>query len=182
MKVRRVTKKVIGFVLSLIMVFSFSTTAFAAESEDQQVQQDEREFLVVNGEDIVYVGEDYENPFTGEYIHWNKTRGTDKSFSFEIRYSITSSSFTVHSTKVKVSASASIVDLAGNTVSGFSGHKYTVSICGWYNRNLQFAVGGTQSGTVSGLENGGSYKVQITNNDYLNSNRNLSGSGTIKTA
>lgn len=173
------SKKIVGFLLSLVMAFAVSVPAFAAEPE---VVQDDREYLIVNGTDIVYVGEDYENPDTGEYVHWNaNTRGIDKSFSFRIRYSITSSSFTVHSSKVLVTSSAHVEDLYGNTVSGYSGHLYTVSIVGWYSRNLQFSVGSTQSGTISGLQNGGSYKVQITNNDYLSDTRYLVGSGTVST-
>ena len=53
----------------------------AAEPE---VLPDDREYLVVNGTDIVRVGEDYENPETGEYVRWDKdARGVDKTFSFK---------------------------------------------------------------------------------------------------
>ncbi len=173
-------KKLVVMVLSFVIVFAFSTPAFA--SETRMVIPDEREYLVVNGTDIVYVGEDYENPDTGEYIHWNQSRSNsniDKSFEFKIRYSVTSSKFTVHSDKVLVSADAEVQDLDGNVVSGYEGHLYTVSIVGWYSRNLQFSVGYEQSGTISGLDNGGSYKVTIINNDYLSDTRYLVGSGTI---
>lgn len=173
------TKKIISLVLSFVMMMAFSTSAFAAEPE---AVPDNREYLVVNGTDIVRVGEDYENPETGEYIRWDKdAKGVDKTFSFKIRYSISSSKFTVHSTKVSVKANAHVEDLKGNTVSGYKGHKYTISIVGVYSRNLQFAVQGTQSGTISGLKKGGSYKVTITNNDYLDATRNLVGSGSIST-
>lgn len=173
------TRKMVAFVLSLVMVFAFSSTTFAAEPE---VLQDDRAYLVVNGEDIVYVGENYENPDTGEYVHWNQdARGVDKSFSFKIRYSVTSSKFTVHSEKVLVTSDAHVEDLYGNYVGGYDGHLYTVSIVGWYSRNLQFSVGNEQSGTITGLDNGGSYKVQITNNDYLSDTRYLVGSGTVST-
>lgn len=172
-------KKSVAMMLSFVMMLMFSTKAFAAEQS--LVIPDTREYLVVNGTDIVYVGEDYENPITGEYIHWNASRGVDKSFSFKIRYSVTSSKFTVHSEKVLVSADAHVEDLNGNTVSGYKGHLYTVSIDGVYSRNLQFSVGSTQSGTIRGLSNGGSYKVIITNNDYLSDTRYLVGSGTVST-
>lgn len=173
------TKKMVGLLLGLVMVFAVTMTAFAEETE---VIQDEREFLIVNGKDIVYVGDDYENPDTGEYIIWNTdARSVVKSFSFKIRYSITSSSFTVNSKEVIVSADAHVENLDGDTVSGYSGHKYTVSIDGVYPRNLQFSVGGTQSGTISGLQEDGSYKVMVTNNDYLSDTRYLVGSGTIST-
>ena len=173
-------KRIMCLLLSAIMMMSFTTTAFAADSETE-VTPDDRPYLIVNGEDIVYVGEDYENPETGEYVRWDNTRGVDKSFSFNIRYSVTSSSFTVHSTKVKVTANATVQDLYGNVLSGYKGHLYTVSIVGVYSRNLQFSVGSSQSGTITGLQNNGSYKVTITNNDYLDSNKTLVGSGTIST-
>lgn len=172
-------KKSVAMMLSFVMVLMFSTTAFAAEPN--VITPDEREYLIVNGTDIVYVGEDYESPDTGEYIHWNDSRGVDKSFSFKIRYSVTSSKFTVHSEKVLVSADAHVEDLSGNTVSGYTGHLYTVSVTGVYSRSLQFSVGNSQSGTISGLSNGGSYKVTITNNDYLSDTRYLVGSGSVST-
>lgn len=175
----RKAKKIVAMILSLVMVLGLSTTAFAS---DNTVEADEREYLIVNGTDIVYVGEDYENPETGEYVHWNQTaRGIDKSFSFKIRYSVSSSKFTVHSSKVRVSADAEVEDLNGNVMSGYNGHLYTVSVVGVYSRNLQFSVGSAQSGTISGLDNGGSYKVTITNNDYLSDTRYLVGSGTVST-
>lgn len=135
--------------LSFVMVLMFSTTAFAAEPN--VITPDEREYLIVNGTDIVYVGEDYESPDTGEYIRWNDSRGVDKSFSFKIRYSVTSSKFTVHSEKVLVSADAHVEDLSGYTVSGYTGHLYTVSVTGVYSRSLQFSVGNSQSGTCKNI-------------------------------
>lgn len=180
MKVKlKKTERLLVVCMLMVTITLFPMTVRAADNE---VIPDDREYVIVNGEDIVYVGEDYENKDTGEYIHWdNRTRGTDKSFSFKIRYSVTSSSFTVHSSKVVVSANAHVEDLNGNVVSGYKGHLYTVSLIGLYSRNLQFSVGSTQSGTISGLSNGGSYKVTIINNDYLDSNRYLVGSGTVET-
>ncbi|KAI4449776.1 hypothetical protein C823_004308 [Eubacterium plexicaudatum ASF492] len=67
----------------------------------------------------------------------------------------------------------------GNSQSGYDGHEYTVQLIGLYSRNLKFAVGGKQSGTISGLTEGGSYKVTIVNNDYMNDTLYLVGSGTI---
>lgn len=117
-KKMRKMKKIVAMMLSLAMVLGFSATAFAADYDT--VEADEREYLIVNGTDIVYVGEDYENPETGEYVHWNQTaRGIDKSFSFKIRYSVSSSEFTVHSSKVLVSADAEVEDLNGNVMSGY---------------------------------------------------------------
>lgn len=80
-----------------------------------------------------------------------------------------------------MSANAHVEDLYENTVSGYSGHLYSVSLVGLYSRNLQFSVGKAQSGTITGLSDGGSYKVQIINNDYLPDNRYLVGSGSVST-
>ena len=171
-------KKLICFLLTAIMMFSLSATVSAAEMATN-VSPDNREYLIVNGEDIVYVGEDYENPDTGEYVRWHDTKGTDKTFSFKIRYSVTSSSFKLNGTKAKITANAEVRNLQGVKQSGYNGHLYTVSLVGVYSRNLQFSVGGTQSGTVTGLKKGGSYKVQITNNDYLDATKNLVGSGSV---
>jgi len=60
-----------------------------------------------------------------------------------------------------IKASAKIVNSSWQTQSGYKGHKYTVSIVGVYSRNLQFAVDGTQSGTISGLQKGGKYPSVI---------------------
>jgi hypothetical protein len=171
-------KRFITVLMTLVLALSVSVPVFAEET----ISPDNREYLIVNGSDIVYVGEDYENPDTGEYIHWdNYARSVDKNFTFKMRYSVTSSSFTAHSTKVLVIANAHVEDLNGNIISGYTGHLYTVSIVGWYSRNLQFSVGSAQSGTITGLENGGSYKVQITNSDYLVDTRYLVGSGSVST-
>ena len=171
-------KKLLGLALSFIMILSFATSSFAAE---QDIVQDDRDYLIVNGTDIVYVGEDYENPDTNEYIHWSKDeKGLIKSFDFRIRYSITSSSFKTTSTKARVTANAHVENLSGQTISGYSGHLYTVSLVGLYSRNLQFSVGSSQSGTVTGLQSGGSYQVRITNNDKLKEDTHyLVGSGSV---
>lgn len=63
------TKKIMSLILSVVMLMAFSTSVLAAEPE---VLPDDREYLVVNGTDIVRVGEDYENPETGEYVRWDK--------------------------------------------------------------------------------------------------------------
>lgn len=87
----------------------------------------------------------------------------------------------MHSDKVRVSAEAEVEDLYGNIVNGYDGHLYTVSIVGLYSKNLQFSVGSKQSGKISGLDNGGSYKITITNNGKLTDTRYLVGSGNVST-
>lgn len=177
MKNKTVTKRVGAMLLSALLISVFSLNAIAAESEAPETEVD---YLIVNGTEVIAVGEDYENPESGEYIHWdNRVRGTDKSFSFKIRYSITSSSFTVNSTRERISCSAIVTDGALNGQSGYSGHAYTVTMGG---KTLNFKVNGTQSGTISGLSKGSKYTIKITNKDYLPSNRYLNGSGKVVTA
>lgn len=174
----RKVNKLASLLLSLIMVFTCSSTVFAAETDI--VVPDNREYLIVNGTDIVYVGEDYENPETGEYIRWNENaRGVDKKFSFRIRYSVTSSDFTVSSSKVRVKVDADVIDYAEVVQDGYDGHAYTVSVSGVYSRNLQFSVGDVGIGTITDLKDGGTYRVTITNNDYLEYGYYLDGSGSI---
>lgn len=141
-------------------------------------------YLVINGNERVYVGENYYNEDTGEYIYWinnDNARSGElaKSFTFRIRYSITSSDFTVNSTSVAVVTDAHVEDIYGNEVSGYQGHAYQVDSIGIYARTLKFSIGGTQTGTVTGLQNGGSYRVRISNSDYLSDLYYLVGGGTI---
>lgn len=129
-------------------------------------------------------GENYENKETGEYFRWvdmQTARGTvAKSFEFKIRFSVQSTSFTIDSSSVTVDASAYIEDEFGNLVSGYSGHEYTIQLLrGLTTKSLKFDLGGTESGTISGLTSGGSYTLKVINNDYLSLGDYLTGSGTI---
>lgn len=171
-------KRMLSLFISCFMIFSLSVNAFAATSAAEEP------YFIVNGEKVVRLNENYENPETGEYFRWvtnPNARGTiAKSFEFKIRYSVTSSKFTVDSSTVTVSSSAQVQDRYGYNQSGYSGHAYQIQVTGIYSRNLYFSVGGTESGTISNLESGGSYKVTIINNDYLNDSLYLVGSGTIR--
>lgn len=179
MKKQKKFRGMMTLLLALMMVFACTTTTLAAELNN--IAQDGREYLIVNGTDIVYVGEDYQNPETGEYIYWkNNARGVDKEFSFKVRWSVTSSNFTVSSEKVRVTADASVVDYADVPQSGYEGHLYTVTISGVYSRDLQFDIGGIETGTINNLVKGGTYRVTITNNDFLEDGRFLYGDGKIE--
>ncbi len=171
-------KKIMALVLAMAMTMAMSGNVLAAEAKDL-----DDGYLIINGNQVVRAYENYENPETGEYVHWTtnvNARGTIvKSFEYKIRYSVTSSSFTVGSTSVSVSSNAHVEDIYGNYASGYSGHAYQIQITGIFSRNLYFSVGGTESGTLSGLQNGGSYTVTIINNDYLSDIYYLVGSGSI---
>ena len=174
----KTVKRVSLIVMSLALTLMLSNMAFADE-RIEAVNVD-RPYVIINGIHIVYEGENFESPETGEYFRWTGTRGVDKEFTFNIRYSVESSKFTINGDRVVVNADAHVEDNAGNYLSGYKGHLYTVSIKGWYSRSLQFSVGQDQSGTISGLWKGGRYSVEIINNDYLEYGKNLVGSGTIE--
>lgn len=93
----------------------------------------EEEHFIINDEIIVPYGQDYENPETGEYFRWmtnENERGTiAKKFTFMVRYSVTSSSFTVNSTKVSVDAGAYVGYMDETPAPGsFKGHAYRVEV------------------------------------------------------
>lgn len=120
----------------------------------------EEPYFIINDKEIIYFGEYYENTETGEYFRWITNPDAKgeiaKEFEFKIRHSVKSSKFKINSTKVSVESSAVVTDAANDSVSGYNDHPYSVSINGTYSRTLDFSTGGTESGTISGLVNGGS--------------------------
>jgi len=150
-------------------------------SEFDKTISENRDYVIINGKHIVYEGENFEDPSTGEYFRWDNSRGIDKFFSFKIRYSVQSSNFRVNSSKVLIASDAHIENSSGRKLYGYNGHSYTVSIGGWYSRDLKFAVGGNEAGTVSGLTKGGQYRVSIYNSDSLGEDKYLVGEGTVST-
>ncbi|GIP49073.1 hypothetical protein J53TS2_26640 [Paenibacillus sp. J53TS2] len=46
-------------------------------------------------------------------------------------------------------------------------------------KSLQFDIDGTESGTISGLTSGGTYKIKIINNDYIPDGQYLVGYGSV---
>lgn len=160
-------------ILCLVMILGTSVNVSAKES-NQAIK--------------ISYGENYENKETGEYFRWINTSqkgisasGTvAKEFEFRIRSSVKSSSFTIDSSSVGVEATAWVEDTFGNLQSGYSGHKYTVKLNRFLtSKSLQFDIGGTESGTISGLSSGGSYTLEVQNNDYLPSSEYLVGYGTV---
>lgn len=168
-------KKIISIILVMVSIFVMSGSAFAAEQE--------KNYVIVNGEQVVYEDQDYNNPETGEYIHWvtntNARGATVKTFTYKVRYSVKSSKFTVGSTSLKVVSDAHVEDVNGNWQSGYTGHKYRVEITGLKTKYYNFSISKTESGTQSGFKKGGSYTVTVVNEDYLSSYYYLVGSGTV---
>lgn len=151
-------RKIMSLMLTFVCLLCTSSDVFAASAE-------EIPYFIINGEEIVYYGENYINSETGEYFIWktnpNSRSSSSREFSFKIRSSVESSYFTINSTKVSVEANANVTDEDFNWVNGFDGFPYTVTIRGVFGRKLNFEVGGTETGTVTGLVNGGEYKVEI---------------------
>lgn len=117
----------------------------------------------------------------GEYIiQQSQLLATDEEkFSFSVRTSVTSSKFVVHSSTVAVSINAYIQNSRLQQVSGYTGHKYTVTISGPTSHTLNFEIGGTESATVRGLKAGEKYTIKITNKSSLPSGYYLAGTCTV---
>ncbi len=168
-------------ILTLVMMICTESKIEAAEVSKQS------DYVLIDNSVKVPLYQNYTNPKTGEYFRWNistDSRGSvAKRFSFKIRYSVESSKFTINSSKVKVKVSADIEDYTG-TPSEFNnkGHRYEIEIFNFLtiSKTLHCAIGGTESGTLSGFNPGSKYKVRITNNDALSDANYLVGEGTIK--
>lgn len=179
-KTKMKIRKIMSLMLTLVCLLCTSSKVFAASAEEMP-------YFIINGEEIVYYGENYINSETGEYFIWktnpNSRSSSSREFSFKIRNSVESSYFTINNTKVSVEANANVTDTDFNWVNGFNGFPYTVTIKGILSRKLDFEVGGTESGTISGLVNGGEYKVKIAKgNETLPSSpfpHYLSGDGCV---
>lgn len=138
----------------------------------------------VDNEIVLEGMQDYENPETGEYLRWSETysatKGVVKNFTFKIRYSVKSSGVVTNSDSVTVKATANIENAAGQTVSGYTGHKYRVGLerLFWL-KETTLSVKGTTSGTISGISSNSKHDLVITNEDYLPSGYYLVGSGSL---
>lgn len=178
---KRKIKVIFSFLLACILTFALSSSAFAAESVQEPV------YFIINDKVVISYGENYYNPETGEYFIWTtdpNTRSSSvaKHFTYKIAHSVTSSTFTVNSSKVRITSSAVVTGGNGVPLPGFDGTRYTVSLTGIYSRTLNFYVDGTETGTISGLVNGGSYSVRIAVQEYLPTypaQHYLEGSGDV---
>ena len=172
---RKMTK-ILSLVTMVVMLFSI--TANAAQNEQPEDQKNN--YVILNGETAVYEGQDWENPETGEYFRWSNTRGVDKSFSFKIRNSVESSKFTVSGSSVTITCYAAVKNSQGVIVPGYENHRYRVELKGIFSRALDFRAQRNASGSISGLVNGGSYSVKITNMDSISSSVHyLVGEGRV---
>lgn len=172
----------ISFICIFALLFSIGGVKQEVNAATLNLE-DNSGYYIVNGNTRIPMYQDYDNPDTGEYFHWmiSKTRSGQviKTFSYKIRWSVTSSKFTVDSSKVKITSNAHIEDEYGTVFSGNDGHKYEVSIVGILTRNLKFSIGENESGTVSGLQKGGNYTIRITNESAVSASNYLTGSGQV---
>lgn len=164
----------------LVMLICCTLTNIFGNNDVQAKEVSDNPYFIINGDTVVKEGENYYNEDTGEYFVWGNQRGVDKSFSFKIRYSVSSSYFKVNGTKVSVDCSAYIGDSSLYKVSGYDNFKYTVRLVGVYARKLKFDTGGTESGTISGLKKGGKYYVEISTGQEVPGYYYLIGDGTVK--
>ncbi|MNW56151.1 hypothetical protein MKZ15_01655 [Paenibacillus sp. FSL R7-0216] len=164
---------IIATLLCLVMVLGTSANVSANES-DKSIK--------------LSYGENYENKETGEYFRWVTSptkkgiaaNSVAKEFEFKIRFSVESDGFTIDSSSVDIDSTAWVEDVFGNVESGYEGHKYTVQLSRLLTtKSLQFDIDGTESGTISGLTSGGTYKIKIINNDYIPDGQYLVGYGSV---
>ena len=111
---------------------------------------------------------------------------TDKSFTFQIRFSVTSAAFDLSHSTAKISASAKVINYeTGYTQSGYGDHEWSVNLFSTAFLGKSVTVNGTVDsgvyGTSTGWNTSQDHKVTIINNDYLPATLRLKGSGTIKT-
>lgn len=166
MKKGLVRKIKVLLAIMTVISMAFSYTPIHASNSD---------YVLINDKVKVYAGQNWEDPVTGEYFRWispaqSKLAGSKKAtssikyFSFQIRHSIESASFNMPKTKVYVSTSAFIGMQDGTWMRTGTGIPYTVSLrksSGIMNKTLNFKIGGTTSGSISGLTSGVNYKVRI---------------------
>ena len=103
-----------------------------------------------------------------------------KEFSFKIRWSVTSSKFTINSSSVKVTSHAKVIRETAGSISGYENMKYYVELSRILSKKLTFTAGGTSTGTISGLRSGSQYTVSISTGETLPASFYLEGSGQIE--
>jgi hypothetical protein len=179
--------KKIKVLLSLTLAFMMAVVAtiptYAAE-EGETVELSDEYFL----DGWIQTGENsFENPETGEFFKMSdsRLRGTDKSFTFRIQHGVTSATFKLSGTKVKIHIdSVNFTTYAGAYISGSGSHKFYVNLqrdqgfLGWTSNVAHFSGAGVKD-MGGGFSTTGSYRVHISNTDGLSGNTYLNGSGRI---
>lgn len=170
MKIRKILTSAIIICMTFILVTPLNASA---NEGDQAIS--------------ISYNEDYENKDTGEYFIWKDSPisllalpgSIAKNFEFKIKYSIISSDFIIENSSVTIRSYAHIEDSSGNNVNGYTGHPYSVDLIkGFTNNGLQFTLGQTEVGTITGLSSG-NYKLEVSNNDRLPDSYYLVGSGSV---
>lgn len=176
-------KRLFAFIMISVLVLGTQTLSSNAMELERFKENDG--YIVLNDSVILPIGQNYDNPMTGEYFHWEYTLDSQgpvlKTFSFKIQHSITSTSFTSLTSRVTINTSAHIEDYWGTvSTEDNTGHRYTVDLI---NKNtcksIQYAIGRCSTGIITGLNAGTQYKVRITNNDSVADLNYLTGHGSI---
>ncbi|MBM6841014.1 hypothetical protein H6A03_05610 [[Clostridium] spiroforme] len=143
-----------------------------------------------NNQDTGYYDENgnYYNPETGEYFIWEQnSRSTAKVFSFKIRYSVTSNTFRLNSSTVRIRVYRATFVKENNTpASCCNSHQFQVdlrreAILDTHNIATFYAPFiSTQTWNLGGgFYTSENYYVQIGNIDNLPSDVYLAGSGEV---
>lgn len=143
-----------------------------------------------NNQDTDYYDENgnYYNPETGEYFIWEQNaRSTAKVFSFKIRYSVTSNTFRLNSSTVRIRVyRATFVKENNTSASCCNGHEFQVdlrreAIFDTHNKATFYAPFiSTQTWNLgSGFYTTENYYLEINNIDTLPSDVYLAGSGEV---
>lgn len=174
----KICKKILVPILAIfISIFLVSPRVFAMEN--------------VNSEDSEYYDEkgNYFNPETGEYFIWNNNeRSTAKSFSFNIKGSITSSKFRLNSSSVQIKIYSAKFEYAnGNSASCCNNHYFEVNLrrsrlIGDTNNYANFYAPFNSTKTVNlggGFYTNEDYYIEVTNHSQLSYGIYLVGNGEV---
>ena len=169
-------KKIIIFLLVMLVSISILSPKVYASNDDSTQQ----EYYDENG--------NYYNLETGEYFIWNtNSRSTAKTFSFKIRYLVSSASFRLNSSTVRIKVYQAVFQKSdGSSASCCNDHEFVVdlrreALLDTHNKAYFYApFTSTQTWNLGGgfytTEN---YYLEINNNYSLPSGVYLVGSGEV---
>ena len=180
MEGRKTRKKLSALLLSLMLIVSMVPVAMAATPYDQ-----DDGMITING---ISMPESHRANYTEGIVEIKPSReriNSNGTFTFDVGYSITSTTFKVSSTSTRISLSAVVKNAYGTNVSSsYPNHKYTITLYksgGWGSVAVAtyYANGTSYQFDAVGLSTSDTYYFTIDNNDYLPAGTVVSGSGSI---
>ncbi len=171
----KIKKIIIAFLVMLVSVSILSPKVSALNNIDTN-----QDYYDENG--------NYFNTETGEYFIWDtNSRSTAKTFSFKIRYSISSESFRLNSSTVRIKVYRAVFQKTdGSSASCCNDHEFVIdlrreAIFDTHNRAYFYApFTSTQTWNLGGgFYTNEAYYVEIINNYSLPSGVYLVGSGEV---